>query len=243
MNTRIPLGYINEYSKIAADCLSLAAIFFLHMKTSKQRFYLILLLFVGLICAKCDKDNCKGYYSYSFETNGLAIHPAADSIRLGDTMWVVYDEPVNPIDLLTGDSIDLSGGTNFISFISFLKFKDDRRHELALAKFTIGSKMGTLLAHPTFPNKAIQFIPKSDSHRLKVLLCIIPMERGDYSLASNDVNPLKLNTAPKDFCGGASFKIPFSNDDNHLWIYRQYLDSNFIFGAYEKEHVYCFRVY
>ena len=109
------------------------------MKTSKQPFYLILLLLVGLICAKCDKDNCKGYYSYSFQTGGLAIYPAADSIRLGDTIWVVYDEPLKPLDLITGDSIDLSGGSNFIDYISIIKFREDGRanNALDLFKFTL----------------------------------------------------------------------------------------------------------
>ncbi len=198
---------------------------------------------MALLCSKCDKDNCKGYYSYSFQTGGLAIYPAADSIRLGDTIWVVYDEPLAPIDLLSGDSIDLSGGSNFIDQISVGKFNTIKPHERALNKFTVGKIYGIIDRDKTFPDKVLTFKPEIVGKRLISKIYLIPLEKGDFQFGSNDVAPVKLNTAPKDFCGGASFKIPFANQDIHRWIHQLYVDSNYIFSWYDDEHTYSFRVY
>ncbi len=157
------------------------------MKASTHPFYLILLLFVGLLCAKCDKDNCKGYYSYSFETNGLAIHPAADSIRLGDTIWVAYDEPLKPVDLISGDSIDMSGGSNFIDYISIIKFREDRKANNALDLFKFGKIYGIINRDKTFPDKNLQFKPEIVGKRLIAKIFLIPSIKGDYLVGSDNV--------------------------------------------------------
>ncbi len=201
-----------------------------------------LLLFVFLTVAwQCDKDNCKGYYNYTFATEGLAIYPASDSIKLGDSMWVVYDEPLKPLDLLTGDSVDLSGGTNFVNFLVISKLSDQPVR--ALKSFKFGKKIGSLEVDSRFPTGNLLFRPEVVGNRLMSTFYLVPLERGDYQIGSDDVSPVKLNAAPSGFCGGAAFKVPFANEDSHRWLYKLYVDSNYTFIKFDDEHVYTFRVY
>ena len=80
-------------------------------------------IFSFLLLAACSKSNTECISvspSRVFNTSGMHFYPETDSISMKDTLWVSINIPKQLKDVLTGESVNYSGGSQIETYIRIL---------------------------------------------------------------------------------------------------------------------------
>ena len=204
----------------------------------KTCLFLFILIFYG--CPKEDfSDNC---ISYSFNTNGLHFYPESDSIKVGDTLWVTYVEPLNPIPIGEKDTVDIRG-IEFYNYLNFLEFPYDTvdGNFKVINKFNIITTIGKNYLNPGFSHiKYFSGISYDGSYVAKIAL--VPIKKGDFIIGS-DIGIGNTDSIIKNGkCYKYHFITPIANDDKHINRFRAKYGDIGISDQYIN-NIYCFTVY
>lgn len=193
------------------------------------------------IYATCNKRIDCRQNIYSFESFYKA-YPTSDSIQVNDTVYFELNTPIQLKDLTTNQTIDYSGAENFGPSIQFISLSAGD-----------SLKTGATPAAEDFDNVLFRGISiKSDAPDLvkgfrcieengeyKFLVGIIPRKKGLFAIGLSDAAGVYLK---KNTCDKAGFSLTFKNTNQHLYLYEQ-SRPGYTPSGYEREHLYCFKVY
>ncbi len=204
----------------------------------KTCLFLLILIFYG--CPKEDfSDNC---ISYSFNTNGLHFYPESDSIKVGDTLWVTYLEPLNPIPIGEKDTINIRGLDlpNYFRF-SELSIDTSKSFDLAIDSFILYPKYGKIIPNINgLPSvKYFSGIQYEKNNYLNV--AIVARGKGDFMINTDIAIGNRDKIVKNGKCYKYQFITPISNSDNHINKFKS--KYNLIIDDTYKNNVYCFTVY
>lgn len=170
---------------------------------------------------------------YSFEAKAKIINDA-DSINLGDTIWLEITSAVSQTDKVSGQIINYGNAANLGCAIGFGELALPSIKEVA-NDFNYLLKKGEKVNNPNINGiREYRFIENSSNYEF--LLGIIPTRKGLFSIGlSNAANVYRNN----DKCTKASYQIYFAGTNQHLYFIKQ------VFGvepAPPPNGTYCFKV-
>ena len=209
-----------------------------------RTFPVLLVTFcTGLLSSTCKKALiCSDQATYSFTADHVKAYPDADSVYVGDTIWIEYYLPVIYTDNFSGKIVNYADAVNFGNNIKVLKFKggsvSDPGAQYVREKFTYILDKGHS-AKSDFPDEgeAYNFSRNSNSFVLRV--GIVPKELGTFAITISDAGGVYKKGDP---CTKATFAFSFIDTDQHLYLY-QANRPGYTISEYEQSHLYCFRVY
>jgi len=200
-----------------------------------------LLAVILLSFSECRKfgKNCADNV-YSFKSEGARAYPDNDSLNIGDTLWLEASVPTNLKDSISSAMVNYSGAENMGIAIALLSFHsgsvNDPGSSYVMDSFDFVVKTGILVTSDQFANN-YEYFETNNSYNFK--LGVIPKRIGIYAVSISDA----INVFRKsDKCSKANFYLNFTNTDQHLYFY-QNSRPGYIISNYEREHLYCFKVY
>lgn len=210
-----------------------------------------LIFFIGLISihSRCSRDeyDCQGYTTYVFNTSGNHFVPESDSIRIGDTLKVIYDEPDHPIDINTGKVINYSNAENYSNYLSIHHLDTNGTgnwtRALTSTFLNYGNEKGKIEIDSRFKDKTLDVFPTISKGRFQYTIWYVFKEKGVYSISFNDVSPVYQKNDVSKTCEGAYFNVGVKNLNCHKELYIRYRPDYKLMTNVEKFHLYCFEVY
>ena len=198
----------------------------------------ILMIFSTCTCKKDIIRNCADNV-YTFKM-GASVYSDADSIQIGDTIWLEASTPTSVKDSLTGKIVDYSGAENMGIAVSLLLFVDNSIGNpnpiYALSNFDYIIKVGSLYTSDQYANNYL-FDETNGNYIFKI--GVVANQTGLYSMSISDaINVYRKN----DECTKASFSITYQQTNQHLYLYQNLYPGQQI-SEYERTHLYCFKVY
>lgn len=193
---------------------------------------ILFLVLIVLSANTCKKIDC-AVSVYSFEAKAKILN-AADSINIGDTIWLEINCPISQPNLATGQTIQYSNAANLGTAIGF--------GELVLPSikgaaddFIFLLEKGILLNNANVSEiREYLFIENAFAYEFK--LGIIPKRKGIFSIGlSNAANVFRNN----DKCTKANYNIYYANTEQHLYFIKKIFGTDPDGGA---RATYCFKV-
>ncbi len=196
-------------------------------------FGYVLLQFLG-----CGKTCEQVSYNFSMAEQ---FFPEVDSIKIGDTLWVIAQHSVIFKDANSGNDISYSGsklGLNIVASNLTDSANVASGNIGAFNSFNTVIVYGSAVGNDNLPdqNKGVNFEERNDSFLLKV--AFIPKQKGVYGISLGNGAAVRKNHG----CELAAFEIDNSNQNNHLYYY-QNSRPGYVMSDYERTHLYCFKVY
>lgn len=194
----------------------------------------LVVLFLAIIILSsntCKKIDCAGSV-YSFEAKAKILN-AADSVNIGDTIWLEIACPVSQINLTTGQTVEYSNAANLGTAVGIGELIPPNGREAA-SDFKYYLKIGDSIINPNI-NSIREYNFKEFSNKYQLLLGIIPRKAGFFNIAISNAANVYRKT---DKCNKANYKIFFSETQQHLYFIKQI----FGFDTDRPEIVYCFKV-
>ena len=194
----------------------------------------ILFLTLTILSANtCKKLDCANTV-YSFEAKARIIN-AADSVNIGDTIWLEITCPVSQIDLATGQRVEYRNAGNFGTAIGLGELVSPTMPVYAANDFNYVLKKGVSVNNPDVTSiREYSFAESSTMYEL--LLGMVPKRKGVFSISlSNAANVYRNN----DKCTKASYAIYYANTDKHLYYIKQIFGTEPDGGA---RATYCVKV-
>lgn len=199
-------------------------------------------IFVSTMFSTCKcRTNCTEL-QYTFDI-GCVAYPDMDSIKIGDTIWLEINVPVNLKDERSGINVNYSRAVNLGTAIDILKIKPGT---VSIPGSVPSAKsFDYYLVKGTFEPKTVNgdrikeflFIENNRYYQFKV--GFIPKEKGAFIIApGNAANVYRKNNK----CTKAGFLISFEDTDQHLYLYER-SRPGYTPSEYERTHMYCFKVY
>ena len=203
----------------------------------------MILLVIAISCefATCKKNvDCKQIV-YSFSGNYVA-YPDVDSIKADDTIWIDLEIPTQLQDIGANKLIDFSGAANFGPSIQFLEFSggdlSNPGAKPAANLFENKLVIGTTISSDR-PELVRGFKCKEEAGVYWFKLGVIPKKKGLFAIGVSDaVGVYRLQNE----CEKAMYNLSFKNTNQHLYLYEQ-SRPGYTPSAYERSHLYCFKVY
>lgn len=202
------------------------------MATNLKLVAALFIVFVVATNSTCKKPCTK--IEYAFNLNAKA-YIDADSINIGDTVWLDINESTNLIDNLTNNSIDFSSASNLSTVLSIIEYLGNTQSRGAINDFTFILVKGQVIINSINPDllKEYKFDEVSSKYLFKIGL--IPNKKGVYRIGlSNAANVFQGNNN----CSKASFTINFHQTNQHLYY------NQLFFGVTVPlpNNLYCFKV-
>ena len=198
----------------------------------KNVIFLFLVLTI-LRANTCKKLDCVSTV-YSFEAKAKILN-AADSVNIGDTIWLEISCPVSQIDLATGQRVEYRNAGNLGTAIGFGELVSPTLPVYAANDFNYVLKKGILLNNPNVTYiREYSFAESFTMYEL--LLGMVPKRKGVFSISVSNAANVYRNT---DKCTKASYAIYYADTDQHLYYIKQ------IFGTEpdgEARTTYCVKV-
>lgn len=209
------------------------------MKTAT--LYYIISIALLSIYATCNKRLGCHEAIYSFEAN-YSIRPDADSIHVGDTVWLELNTSTKLINLYTNQLVDYSGAANFGTAIGYGQLLGggvlDPGGKPAADSFENVVVKG-VSDHSLKPDQVRSFLFTEENGMYVFKLGIVPKAKGLFVIVPG--NAVNVYTK-KNKCVKANFSLTFKNTNQHLYLYEQ-SRPGYIPSEYERTHMYCFKVY
>lgn len=213
------------------------------MTTNISRVLILVVLSFITIFSTCKKGTlCGDNNTYTFTHNYASAYPNKDSVLVGDTIWIEINIPFRLRDINTNQIVDYSNAVSIGNSFGVGEFIGGSISEPgtmgAVNNFNYITIKGHLI-NDNILNERIQFnfTKINDSFSLKV--GVIPKIPGVYYVGiSDDAGIYRKN----DVCTKATFEFQFANTNQHLYFY-QNNRHGYIISDYEREHLYCFKVY
>jgi hypothetical protein len=213
------------------------------MGTSFKNIMVVAILFATTINSTCKKNLiCADNNTYTFINNYAKTYPDRDSIHIGDTIWIEFNLPIFFKDNLTQQMIDFSNSPNFGNHLSELKFIGgsllDPGSSYATERFRYILIKGKLAPNSS-PNYGQNYFFSEENNYYLLKIGIVPDSLGIYALTISDAEGVHRRG---DNCTKASFAFQFTNTNQHLYYY-QNNRPGYVISDYERQHMYCFKVY
>ena len=203
----------------------------------KNLLYAFIVFYSGLL-ESCGKNCTEATYNFDMTER---FYPEQDSLRTGDTLWVVSSHSSIIKDKASGMEGDFSGSDLGLN-IGLLNFTDSTTITSsdpgAFNAFTTFIIIGSEIGGDNLPNqnKGVHFEKRQDSFVLKV--AFIPKVKGIYGISLGDAGTTRRNHG----CELAIGSVTNTNAENHLYYYQRLFPNNEI-NSYESTHLYLFKVY
>jgi hypothetical protein len=146
---------------------------------------------------------------------GIKAYPDADSIKIGDTLWLEVNEPTTLFDRVSSAPVDYSKAKNLGTSIAFGKllgiglFEDQNA-----SKFAYILKVGIPDQRPD-SSKYRDYLFSELNGKYQFKLGIIPKEKGVFKMfVSNASNVFRKN----EECTKAGFQINFTQTNTHYYL-------------------------
>ena len=197
-------------------------------------------LLILVINAGCPKPCIEA--NYSFNVNAQ-IGPDADSVRVGDTIFLTSNFSTKLRDVVSGDSINYSNSEGIGSDLSILKLITGVYPGQDAAKnFEFISITGKIYNDPGIPspNRVQQLTYQEDNNSYQLKIGIIPKQTGLYYLGVD--NGLSIGRKSSHSCEKAAFSINLNNTNQHLKYFSEW-NSNNSLTTYEQQRVCFLKVY
>jgi len=200
-------------------------------------------LFVTTINSTCKKGQvCADNNTYTFINNYAKAYPDSDSIRVGDTLWIEISMPTTLKDELTNTMIDFSDAVSVGNTFSIDVFVGGNVNNPGTAyaanNFNYYVINGQSLNSPN-PDRTRQYTFAKMGGLFVLKVGVIAKSIGIYSLAISDDAGVHEKG---DNCTKASFAFKYANTNQHLYYY-QNNRPGYVISDYERQHMYCFKVY
>ena len=186
-------------------------------------------IFSFLLLAACSKSNTECISvspSRVFNTSGMHFYPETDSISMKDTLWVSINIPKQLKDVLTGESVNYSGGNQIETYIRIsssnigldttFSIKGDGLDYFFICTKTGMSKPSKNYGTPvTYSNSVLQLFATEQDTNYVLNLGLIPKTNGIFLLGTNDAACFRK--VDSGDCGaGSLFTMLVSNKSKHF---------------------------
>lgn len=163
--------------------------------------------------------------TYSFEVTAH-FTPEKDSIRVGDTLYLVSEFPSTMIPVGADQPVDYSSSTGIGNVLKINKLEPNRVISDAVFDFDYISIDGEIYNSRGIPSpdrvQQLRYEEKSGMYMLKIGM--IPKAKGIYSLAIG-FSGLSNGRKSGDKCTKASFPTTVANEDPHLHYLSTHTDT------------------
>ncbi len=198
------------------------------------------LLAVGIINGGCPKPCIEA--NYSFDVN-LQIIPNLDSIKVGDTLYVVSTFPTNLTDQKSGTEINYNNASDIESTLSIAQLvTGDDIPKGSVYNFNYSSQIGMIYNSTSIPSpetvQQLKYQELGSSYQLKVGL--IPQRKGIFALGIG--NGLSNGRSKSKNCEKAGFNFTIASTSQHIYYYQNWRPGNNLSAA-DISKLYCFKVY
>jgi hypothetical protein len=195
-------------------------------KKMKTTLSYLLIIAACLTLTGCPTPMCLNPNpSYSFEVTA-EFTPEKDSIRVGDTLYLVSEFPSTMIPAGSTQPVDYSRSTGISNILNVNKLEPNRVIADAVFDFDYINIDGEIYNSRDIPSpnrvQQLRYEEKSGMYRLKVGL--IPKAKGIYSLATG-FSGLSNGRKSGDKCTKASFPTTVTNEDPHLHYLSTHTDT------------------
>jgi hypothetical protein len=192
----------------------------------KSSISYLLIIAACLILTRCPTPMCLNPNpTYSFEVTA-EFTPEKDSIRVGDTLYLVSEFPSIMIPVGGDQPVDYSNSTGIGNTLGINKLEPNRVISDAVYNFDYISIDGEIYNSRDIPSpdrvQQLRYVEKSGMYRLKVGL--IPKAKGIYSLGIG-FSGLSNGRKSGDKCTKASFPTSVTNEDPHLHYLSTHTDT------------------
>lgn len=206
----------------------------------KKNCYCLIISFFA-ISASCNKHfDCRGTV-HSFEAFFKA-YPDRDSIHVNDTIWIELKTPTHLKDLTTNQEVDYSEAANLGTVIRYAELLGGN----VLNPGAIGGANHFDNIHingsplePLKPEEERVFNFKEENSMYLFKVGIVPKKQGVFLIGMGNAD----NVYQKDNnCRKSNFRMTFKETNQHLNLLEE-SRPGYTPSEYEREHVYCFKVY
>jgi hypothetical protein len=193
------------------------------MRSAILYFFIIA---AALILTGCPTPVCLNPNpTYSFAVTAH-FTPERDSIRVGDTLYLVSEFPSTMIPVGGDQPVDYSNSTGIGNNLGIRKLEPSRVITGAVFDFDYISIDGEIYNSRDIPSpervQQLRYGEKSGMYRLKIGM--IPKAKGIYSLAIG-FSGLSNGRKSGDKCTKASFPTTVANEDPHLHYLSTHTDT------------------
>lgn len=192
----------------------------------RRLFFILLTAFCGVLLTGCPSPCIQANYSFSY--NAL-IYPEADTLHLGDSLFIQSTFPTNIQELQSGKTVDYENAIIGSTLGLGELVEGDTIAKGAWRSFKYQALNGKIYKDNSIPSPEffmqIEFGELSGYYKLKVIL--IPQKSGIYVISlGNGLGKAKN----KKNCDKATFEASISNTNHHEYHYFNWSND----GAYQE---------
>jgi len=206
----------------------------------KNTIYCLLICYIG-IWASCNKNfDCRGTI-HNFEAFYKA-YPDADSIHVGDTIWIELSTSTQLKDVTTGEMINFSDAGNFGTVIGYGEMTGGdviNPGGIPAANDFESIVINGTSVPPLRPEELREFLFEEKNGMYLFKVGIIPKKKGLFMISPSDASNVYQKS---NNCRKSNFRLTFKETDKHLYLYERNRPG-YTPSEYERAHAYCFKVY
>ncbi len=181
------------------------------MASKNIYFYFALLLLVG--CSA--RDECTTPSGHTFITKGIHFFPETESLSIGDTLWVSFDESTH-LKTSKGDTVYFPNAANLSTYISCqYAGVGDTDFVYATQYIDFVLEKGKLGSDHKFDYKLRDYLMAESNGRYEMKVGLIFKKKGVFSLFNGDAANV-YQKGDKTLCTASLFTIPVSNEYHYL---------------------------
>lgn len=196
-----------------------------------------------IILTSCPSPCIEAVYNFRVQ---VAITPALDSVKVGDTLFLKSSFPTTLFDYQTKIQVDYSnaraiGGTLGLSDLFKIDTLGSNSDSSTIKYFEYANIQGRIYNSKDVPIhwrvNQTEYVERNGQYQL--LIGIIPQKRGIYGLGVSDA--LSNGREGVKNCEKANFEVAVTNPDKHLYLYEQALGRQI--NGFDSRQSFFFKVY
>ncbi|GAB3204452.1 hypothetical protein ABID22_002583 [Pontibacter aydingkolensis] len=184
----------------------------------------LLLVLVGIALTGCPSPLCLNPNpSYSFAVTAH-FTPERDSIRVGDTLYLVSEFPNFLVPIGEQDAVDYSKSTAIGNTLGLLRLESVKSTSGAVSSFDYINVWGRIYNSTDIPSpeRMQQLRYEENDGKYKLRVGLIPKKPGIYLMGiGSGLSKGRMN----DKCVKASFQTILTNENSNLNYYEQWFGS------------------
>ncbi len=205
-----------------------------------QSIVLGFFLVLTLCASSCKRDECLYPTGHTFSTKGIHFFPETDSLSLGDTLWVSFDEPDRFV-IANGDSIDFANAANLGTYLKCSFFNEMGGLEYAIPYIDFILKKGIVFKDHSADFKLRSYLFDHIGGHYQLSVGMVLKKQGMYFISNSDASGVYKMDDP-NYCTSSTFLLPISNTDKHIDLLIERTPDRVAELEQYKDHIYCFFV-
>jgi hypothetical protein len=194
---------------------------------------------ITLFSSGCHKTCLPG--NYVLYGGSASINPDQDSIRVGDTLWLICSVPLvlKYISATSADSsnYDITGAQNFATDFQITSPLGVGTQAGAISLFSYIKGLGSFQNEPFDTSERKTFYFQEQNGKYVFSVGIIAKTKGIYCLSIIDI------LFAKKSCDNLSVSILMDNSEDHLYYLQDIYYGGGPIDYMTATHSYCFKVY